>query len=120
VATLTDRTFQRTRCRAGRWALLAGLAAPLSGCGGEPTPREVQNARAFEALLTAVSLKHEREVEQDAQLIDQRHAAGEISEEKYRQLGEILAKARAKDWAGAETRAYEFRSQCGDRGSFFK
>ncbi|HZW30513.1 MAG TPA: hypothetical protein VFF52_07360 [Isosphaeraceae bacterium] len=117
MATPIDRTIPRTRCRAGLGAL---LAATLCGCGGEPTPREVQNARAFEALLTAVSLKHEKEVEKDAKLIDQRHAAGEISEEKYRELGEILDKARAKDWAGAEKRAYEFRSQCGDRGSFFK
>jgi hypothetical protein len=68
----------------------------------------------------SASLKHEKEVEKDVQLIDRRHAAGGISEEKYRQLGEILAKVRVKDWVGAEARAYEFHSQCGDRGSFFK
>ena len=80
----------------------------------------VKNAQAFEALLTAVSLKHEKEVDNDAKLIDERHAAGELSDEKYRELGEIIEKARAKDWAAAEKRAYEFRKQFGNEGSFFK
>jgi len=34
-------------------------------------------------------------------------------------LNEIIAKAKAKDWSGAEKKAYEFRAQFGDRGSFF-
>lgn len=90
------------------------------GCGGEPSQRELQNSRAFEALLTAVSLKHEKEVEKDAKVIDERHTAGEISDTKYRELEAIIAKARAKEWAAAEKRAYEFRAQFGDRGSFFE
>jgi hypothetical protein len=95
------------------------LAATLFGCGGEPTQREIKNARAFEALLTAVSLRHEAEVEKDAKLIDERHAAGDLSDSKYRTLAEIIEKARAKDWAGAEKKAYDFRAQFGDQGSFF-
>jgi hypothetical protein len=100
-----------------RWA---ALALALAGCGGEPSRREVENARAFEALLTAVSLKHEREVERDAQVIDERHASGELSERNYRALAEIVAKARAKDWAEAERRAYAFRAPFGDQGAYFK
>jgi hypothetical protein len=108
----------------GVWQAVAsvvvlGLATALSGCGREPSRREVENARAFEALLTAVSLKHDKEVERDAKAIEERHAAGELSDAKYRDLAEIIEKARAKDWAGAEKRAYEFRSQFGDDGSFF-
>jgi hypothetical protein len=98
---------------------LVGLATTLSGCGGEPSRRQVENARAFEALLTAVSLKHEKEVERDAGVMEQRHAAGEISDGKYRELAEIIAMARARDWPGAVKRAYEFRSRFGDNGSFF-
>jgi hypothetical protein len=101
-------------------AVLAGLMLALGGCGGEPSQREVENARAFEALLTAVSLKNKGELENDARLIDKRHSAGELSDGKYREIQEIVAMARAKDWAGAEKRAYEFRAQFGDRGSFFK
>jgi hypothetical protein len=96
------------------------MATAISGCGGEPSHREVENARAFEALLTAVSLKHDKEFEKDARLIDDRHAAGQISDEKYRELAEILEKGRARDWPAAEKRAYEFRTQFGDHGAFFK
>ncbi len=96
------------------------MAVSISGCSNEPTPRQVQNARAFEALLTAVSLHHAKEFEQDARLIDQRHDAGEISDAKYRELAEIIEKGRAGDWAAAEKRAYEFRKQFGDSGSFFE
>ena len=120
MPTPTDRPFPPRRCGVLLSAVLLGLATTLSGCGGKPTKREVQNARAFGALLTAVSLKREKEVENDAKLIDERHAAGELSDEKYRELGEIIEKARAKDWAGAEKRAYEFRKQFGEEGEFFK
>jgi hypothetical protein len=120
VPTPTDRRPLLGRCRAPLAAMFVGLATALSGCGGEPSPREVQNARAFEALLTAVSLKNAKELEGDARLIDERHASGELSDGKYREIAEIIAKARANDWAGAEKRAYEFRAQFGDRGSYFK
>src|SRR5437868_1560655 len=47
----------RPRALGSRAAVFAALVL-LHGCGGEPSPREVQNARAFEALLTAVALKN--------------------------------------------------------------
>jgi hypothetical protein len=100
--------------------VLAGLVLNLAGCGGEPSAREVENARAFEALLTAVSLKNEKELERDAKLIDERHAAGELSEGNYKEIREIVEKARAKDWGGAVERAYAFRARFGDQGSYFK
>lgn len=102
-----------------RLVVLAVAAATNCGCSDEPTPREVQNARAFEALLTAVSVRNAKEFEQDARLIDQRHDEGEISDAKYRELAEIIEKGRAGDWAAAEKRAYEFRTQFDDTGSFF-
>jgi len=110
----------RTRGRRFRATALAGLILTLVGCGGEPSTREVQNARAFEALLTAVSLKNERELEKDAKLIDERHAAGELSDGNYKEIQEIVEKARLKDWGDAEKRAYEFRAQFGDKGSYFE
>jgi hypothetical protein len=119
VPTLTDWQVARARGRALLLPALLGLATVFGGCGGEPTQREVKNAQAFEALLTAVSLKNENEVEGDAKLIEERYASGAISEAKYRELSEIIAKARAKDWSAAEKEAYEFRAQFGDRGSFF-
>lgn len=102
-----------------RLVVLVVATATNCGCSGEPTPREVQNARAFEALLSAVSIRNPKEFEQDARLIDQRHDAGEISDAKYTELAEIIEKGRAGDWAAAEKRAYKFRAQFGDSGSFF-
>jgi hypothetical protein len=92
----------------------------LAGCRWEPSEREVRNARAFEALLTAVSLKNQKELANDAKVIEDRHAAGELSEAKYKDLQEIIEKARAGDWGAAEKRAYEFRAQFGDQGSYFQ
>ncbi len=110
MPTLTDRP------RTPRWqcfllsTLFIGMVTALSGCG-EPTVREVKNARAFEALLTAVSLRNEEEVDRDAKLIEERRAAGELSHSEYREISEIIAKARAKDWARAEKQAYSFRER---------
>jgi hypothetical protein len=100
--------------------LLAGLLLTMAGCGWEPSAREVANARAFEALLTAVSLKNEKEVDRDAQVIEDRHASGELSDGSYQEIREIIDKARAKDWEGAVKRAYAFRARFGDQGSYFK
>jgi hypothetical protein len=100
--------------------VIASMVLTLSGCGGEPSEREVRNARAFEALLSAVSLKNPKELEQDARLIDERHAAGEMSEGRYKEIREIVDKARARDWAGAERRAYEFRNGFGERQAYFR
>ena len=107
--------FERSRA-----TCLAALVLMSVGCGGEPSGREIKNARAFEALLTAVSLKDARELEGDARLITDRHDSGELSDANYRQLLEIIEKARSKDWAGAERRAYEFRARFGDEGSYFE
>lgn len=93
---------------------------PLAGCGGEPSEREVKNARAFEALLTAVSLKNKAELEADAKLIDDRRASGELSGANGMLLQKIVEKARAGEWSAAEKGAYEFRAQFGDEGSYFK
>jgi hypothetical protein len=82
----------------------------LGGCG-EPSERQYKNRRELEALLTAVSLKNQKELEKDARRIDRRHDSGELSASNYDELKEIVEKARAGDWAGAEKRAYEFRER---------
>ena len=71
--------------------------------------RELKNRRELEALLTAISLKNQKELDKDIQRIDERHASGELSDASYKDLGEIIKKARGGDWAGAEKRAYELR-----------
>jgi hypothetical protein len=108
-----------TRPEGHRWAAIT-LALLLVGCGGEPSAREVKNARAFEALLSAVALRNEKEMEQDARLVEERHDSGELSDGHYREIRKIIDKARGKDWAGAEKGAYEFRGRFGEEGAYFR
>jgi hypothetical protein len=105
-------SIARSHRRAGRkgWSLLiAGLLVTLAGCSGEPSERELKNRRELEALLTAVSLKNQKELDRDAGRIEARHTSGELSDAPYRTLQEIIKKARDGDWAAAEKQAYEFR-----------
>ncbi len=85
------------------------LALLLTGCGGEPSVRELKNRRELEALLTAISLKNQKELDKDIERIEERHASGELSDGSYKDLREIIMKAQAGDWAGAEKQAYEMR-----------
>jgi hypothetical protein len=80
----------------------------LVGCG-EPTVRELENRRELEALLTAISLKNKKELDKDIRRIEDRHTSGGLSDEGYKDLQEIIKKAMADDWAGAEKQAYELR-----------
>jgi hypothetical protein len=84
------------------------LALTLAGCG-EPSIRELKNRRELEALLTAISLRNQKELDKDIERIPARHASGELSEESYADLEAIFKKARAGDWAGAEKEAYRLR-----------
>ena len=111
-----DRAAGRPRPRTVFNAtLLAGFALTIAGCGG-PTARELKNRQEFEALLSAVSLKSRSELERDAKRIEARRDAGGLSEAGYLDLQEIIVKARAGDWVGAESKAYEFR----ERRPYFK
>ena len=59
------------------------LATSLScGCGGPSSPRVQERSGTRGAADGRVALKNRKEVERDAKLIDERHAAGELSDEK--------------------------------------
>jgi len=91
-----------------RKTLLLGLLLTLAGCG-QPSVRELKNRRELEALLTAISLKNKKELDKDVKRIDDRHASGELSDDGYKDFQEIVKKAQAGDWGGAEKQAYELR-----------
>lgn len=110
MPTPIDRPDRLDWRRAVRSALFLSIAPALSGCGG-PTVEDVKNARAFEALLTAVALRNLGEVERDVKLIDARHVEGGLSESQYKEISAIIAKARANNWAEAEKDAYAFRER---------
>jgi hypothetical protein len=90
--------------------LLAGLLLMLTlvGCG-DPSIRELKNRRELEALLTAIVLKNKKELDKDVLRIEDRHTSGELSDDGFKDLQEIIKKAQAGDWAGAEKLAYELR-----------
>ena len=98
----------RARGHKSPTTLLVWLALLLSGCG-EPSVRELKNRRELEALLTAISLKNQKEVDKDIQRIEDRHNSGELSDAGYKDLQAIVKKAQAGDWGGAEKQAYELR-----------
>ena len=98
----------QARGHKSRTTLLVWLVLLLTGCG-EPSVRELKNRRELEALLTAISLKNQKELDKDIQRIEERHASGELSDESYKDLQEIIKKAQRRDWAGAEKQAYEMR-----------
>ncbi len=98
----------RARGHKSPTTLLVWLALLLAGCG-EPSVRELKNRRELEALLTAISLKNQKEVDKDIQRIEDRHNSGELSDAGYKDLQAIVKKAQAGDWGGAEKQAYGLR-----------
>jgi hypothetical protein len=89
-------------------AWLMAVLLAVAGCG-EPSEREFKNRRELEALLTAISLKNVKELDKDAKRIEERHTSGALSDDGYKNLQEIVKKAEAGDWSGAEKEAYELR-----------
>jgi hypothetical protein len=95
--------------RRARARLIAVLVLALAGCSGEPSQRELKNRRELDALLTAIALRNQKLLGQDAKRIEDRHDAGELSDAPYRTLQAIIQKAKDGDWAAADKQGYEFR-----------
>ncbi len=102
------RHERRSRVRGLRTTWLLAVSLALAGCG-EPSEREYKNRRELEALLTAVTLRNKKELDKDIRRIEERHASGELSDESYKDLQEIIKKAQGGNWSGAEKQAYELR-----------
>ena len=75
----------------------------LTGCG-EPSVRELKNRRELEALLTAISLKNQKELDKDIQRIEDRHASGELSDEGYKDLRRSSRRPRPATGPGPRNR----------------
>ena len=91
-----------------RWSVPLALAVLAAGCRG-PTPEARDNRRTLDAILTAVTLKNARLLEEDAKQAKARRDTGQLTDEEYRGMEGIINKARAGDWPGAEKDGYEFR-----------
>lgn len=100
------------------WKFLLGTALVVTlGLGvlalatRAPTMEERNNRKAVDAMLTAITMKNSRLLEESAKRAQGRRAAGHITEAQYQGFEAVLTKARAKDWAGAEKDGYEFRQK---------
>ncbi|HEY7159262.1 MAG TPA: hypothetical protein VH575_35285 [Gemmataceae bacterium] len=92
------------------WMASLGLALLVSACGG-PTEQDRDNRRLLDAILTAITIKNPRLLEDNAKRAKQRHEAGQLTDEQYGGMEAILNKARQGDWAGAEKDGYDFRKK---------
>jgi len=97
----------RTTQLCSTWLALALLAG---GCRG-PTQEDRDNRRVLDAVLTAITIKNTRLLEEDAKRARARHEAGQLTDEEYQGMEALINKARGGDWSGAEKDGYEFRKK---------
>ena len=91
-----------------RWAVFGILLPAFVGCGG-PSSDQRENRKSLEHLLTAITLRNVGELEKDARRIEDRYAAGLLSDVPHRDLLGIVKKGREGEWSAAEELAYKFR-----------
>jgi hypothetical protein len=89
---------------------LVGLALFAWGCRG-PSQEDRDNRRALDAILTAITMKNSRLLEESTKRAKARHDAGQLTDEQYQGMEAFINKARGGDWPGAEKDGYEFRKQ---------
>jgi hypothetical protein len=92
------------------WSLLLILALAGPACS-RPTTADRDNRRVLDEILTAITIKNTRLLEESAVRAEGRHADGHFSDDDYRAIAAFIAKARDNDWPGAESDAYAFRKQ---------
>jgi hypothetical protein len=93
-------------------SLVATLGLGVLAWGGRaPTMEERDNRKAVDAMLTAITMKNNRLLEESARRAQARRAADQLTEEQYQGMEAVIKKARARDWAGAEKDGYAFRKK---------
>ena len=113
--TTSPRAHQNASTRTKyhiRGLVALALAAPLAAWGCSP-PSEIDrdNRRLVDAILTAITMQNENWLEDDAQLAEERHSAGQLTEAEFEELQSILEIARSGDWQAAEKAGYAFRKK---------
>ena len=67
------------------------------------------NRRLLDAILTAITMKNEKWLEDDAKLAEQRHSDGQLTDWEHEHFAAIIEKGRSGDWQTAEQLGYTFR-----------
>lgn len=93
---------------AGALGLLVALAL-LTGCGRTPQlGGSEEGMRAADALWTAVTSRRPPLVEQTAAEIERLRKAGELPEDAYAALNEVVVSARSSQWDDARRELKKF------------
>jgi len=89
----------------GRASWVAMLMAAAWGLGCARAPQiEMPNRRLVESLKTAVMANNTEWLAQNVTAIDERRAAGKMSDAEYEAFQAVIAEARAGEWAAAAKR----------------
>ncbi len=94
----------------GVMVVLTAFGLVASGCG-RPNETVRDNRRLLDAILTAVTIRNAEELANDEELLETRHAAGELSAESYAEIHRAIELAQSNDWEGAERELYEYRNR---------
>jgi hypothetical protein len=70
---------------------------------------ERDNRRLVDAILTSITIKNARLLEDNAGRARARRDAGHLTEKEYQGMMAVIDRARGGDWSGAEKDGYRFR-----------
>jgi hypothetical protein len=87
-------------------ALLLGAAA-LAGCSRPQV--EPDNLHLIASLRTALSARNTQWLQQNAELINERHRQGKLSDKAHREFVAIIEKAEHGNWQEAEEDTLAFQ-----------
>jgi hypothetical protein len=88
-----------SRIRLQPWLLL--VAFFLTGCS-KPPQIPADSRQLIGSLRTAVSAQRKDWLEENAKLVEQKHAQNKLTEEQYQELASIIALGREGKWTDAE------------------
>ena len=83
-----------------------GLSTIL-GCGRPQAAP--QNRQLISSLRTALSARNTDWLDKNEAILEERRAAGEVSDDEYEEFQAIIAKARAGKWEEAELESIAFQ-----------
>jgi hypothetical protein len=79
----------------------------MGGCG--PPQASPENLQLIASLRTALSAQNSDWLEQNAKLLQERRAAGEVTDEEFETFQAIIQKAREGQWEEAEAQVTVFQ-----------
>ncbi len=89
------------------WFAIVAVTLSLVGCG--PPRAAPQNQQLIASLRTAISAQNSQWLAKNAELLEERRAAGEMSDEEYEAFQAIVDKAKAGQWEDAEQDVIAFQ-----------